>query len=42
MLERLRALWAAGRLTEAQIAAAVARGWITAADAEMIAASPVV
>jgi len=38
MLDRLAALHAAGRLTDAQLDAAVARGWITAAQAAGIRA----
>lgn len=38
MLDRLTALWAAGRLTEAQLAAAVTRGWITPEQADGIRA----
>lgn len=38
MRERLRALYRAGRLDEAGLAAAVNRGWITQADADEILA----
>ena len=40
MFERLRALYEAGRLTEAQLDAAVARGWITREQADEIIAEP--
>lgn len=36
MLERLTALYRAGRLTDAQLDAAVARGWITADQVQQI------
>lgn len=36
MFERLKALHAAGRLTPAQLAAAVTRGWITQDQADEI------
>ena len=40
MFERLKSLHHAGRLTEAQLAAAVARGWITPEQAAEIVAEP--
>lgn len=40
MYEFLRAQWLLGKLTEAQLAAAVARGRITQAQADEIAALP--
>lgn len=36
MLERLTALYAAGRITPAQVESAVDRGWITAEQAAAI------
>ena len=36
MFERLRALYAAGKLDDAGLAGAVARGWITQAEADVI------
>lgn len=36
MFERLRRLYAAGRLDETGLTAAVARGWITQAEADLI------
>ncbi len=40
MLERLTALYAAGRITADQVRAAVDRGWITQEQAESILAEP--
>ncbi len=36
MLERLKALYDSGRLSAAQLSAAVARGWITQDEADVI------
>ena len=36
MFERLRALYASGRLTDSQVHAAAVRGWITEAQAAEI------
>lgn len=38
MYERLRALYLDGRLTDGGLAAAVARGWVTQAQADQIKA----
>lgn len=40
MFERLRALYEAGKLDDAGLANAVARGWITQADADLIMGGP--
>ena len=40
MYERLLNLWITGRLTEAQLDAAVVKGWITAEQRDEIAATP--
>ena len=40
MFERLRALYRAGRLDESGLITAVARGWITQDDADMILGEP--
>lgn len=40
MYDRLLALWKQGRLTEAQVAAAVTKMWITQEQADTILATP--
>lgn len=40
MYERLLNLWVTNRLTQAQLDAAVGKNWITAEQAEAIAATP--
>lgn len=40
MFERLRTLYRTGRIDEAGLITAIARGWITQADADMILGEP--